>query len=135
MKKFNKIIDKQEKIIYYVCKATNIQKRRGSMNFGDYISQKRKEKNFTIRELANRLEISFTYLSDVEKGRSKAFKQEILKKIIEVLQLNKEESDILNDLAGESQGSVAPDIAEYLKNHPEAVVAFRKNVIRKEKNE
>ena len=79
--------------------------------------------------------ISFTYLSDVEKGRAKAFKQEILKKIIEVLQLNKEETDLFNDLAGKSQDNVAPDIAEYLKNHPEAVVAFRKNVIRKEKDE
>lgn len=105
------------------------------MNFGDYISQKRKEKNFTIRELANKLNISFSYLSDVEKGRAKAFKQETLKKIIEVLQLNKDESDELNDLAGESQNTVAPDISEYLKNHPEAVVAFRKNVIRKEKDE
>lgn len=105
------------------------------MNFGDYISQKRKEKDFTIRELANKLNISFTYLSDVEKGRAKAFKQETLKKIIEVLQLNKDESDELNDLAGESKDTVAPDIAEYLKNHPEAVVAFRKNVIRKEKDE
>lgn len=105
------------------------------MNFGDYISQKRKEKNFTIRELANKLEISFTYLSDVEKGRSKAFKQEILKKIIEVLNLNKEETDLLNDLAGESQDNVAPDIAEYFKNHPDAVAAFRKNVIRKENDE
>lgn len=105
------------------------------MNFGDYISQKRKEKNFTIRELANKLDISFTYLSDVEKGRSKAFKQEILKKIIEVLQLNKEETDLLNDLAGESQDNVAPDIAEYFKNHPDAVAAFRKNVIRKENDE
>ena len=103
------------------------------MNFGDYISQKRKEKNFTIRELANKLD--FTYLSDVEKGRSKAFKQEILKKIIEVLQLNKEETDLLNDLAGESQDNVAPDIAEYFKNHPDAVAAFRKNVIRKENDE
>ena len=103
------------------------------MNFGDYISQKRKEKNFTIRELANKLDIS--YLSDVEKGRSKAFKQEILKKIIEVLQLNKEETDLLNDLAGESQDNVAPDIAEYFKNHPDAVAAFRKNVIRKENDE
>ena len=105
------------------------------MNFGDYISQKRKEKDFTIRELANKLNIYFTFLSDVEKGRAKAFKQETLKKIIEVLQLNKDESDELNDLAGESQDTVAPDIAEYLKNHPEAVVAFRKNVIRKEKYE
>ena len=104
------------------------------MDFGEYLSQKRKEKNFTIRKLANKLEISFTYLSDVEKGRAKAFKQEILKKIIQVLQLNKEETDILNDLAGESQNSVAPDVAEYLKSHPEAVAAFRKNVIRKEKD-
>ena len=104
------------------------------MDFGEYLSQKRKEKNFTIRKLANKLEISFTYLSDVEKGRAKAFKQEILKKIIQVLQLNKEETDTLNDLAGESQNTVAPDVAEYLKNHPEAVVAFRKNVIRKEKD-
>lgn len=105
------------------------------MNFGDYISQKRKEKNLTIREFANELEISFTYLSDVEKGRAKAFKQEILKKIIKVLQLNKEETDLLNDLAGKSQDNVAPDIAEYFKNHPDAVAAFRKNVIRKEKDE
>ena len=68
------------------------------MNFGDYISQKRKEKNFTIRELANKLNISFTYLSDVEKGRAKAFKQETLKKIIEVLQLNKDDNQTLLNL-------------------------------------
>lgn len=104
------------------------------MDFGEYINKKRKEKNFSIRQLAEKLDISFTYLSDVEKGRAKAFKQETLKKIIEVLQLNKEETDILNDLAGESQNTVAPDVAEYLKNHPEAVAAFRKNVIRKEED-
>ena len=104
------------------------------MDFGEYINKKWKEKNFSIRQLAEKLDISFTYLSDVEKGRAKAFKQETLKKIIEVLQLNKEETDILNDLAGESQNTVAPDVAEYLKNHPEAVAAFRKNVIRKEED-
>lgn len=104
------------------------------MDFGEYINKKRREKNFSIRQLAEKLDISFTYLSDVEKGRAKAFKQETLKKIIEVLQLNKEETDILNDLAGESQNTVAPDVAEYLKNHPEAVAAFRKNVIRKEED-
>lgn len=105
------------------------------MNFGEYISKKRKENNFSIRQLAEKLNISFTYLSDVEKGRSKAFKQEILKKIIEVLELSQEEADMLNDLAGESQNTVAPDVAEYLKKYPEAVVAFRKNVIRRGEDE
>lgn len=105
------------------------------MNFGEYISKKRKENNFSIRQLAEKLNISFTYLSDVEKGRAKAFKQEILKKIIEVLELSQEEADMLNDLAGESQNTVAPDVAEYLKKYPEAVVAFRKNVIRRGEDE
>lgn len=105
------------------------------MNFGEYISKKRKENNLSIRQLAEKLNISFTYLSDVEKGRAKAFKQEILKKIIEVLQLSQEEADMLNDLAGESQNTVAPDVAEYLKKYPEAVVAFRKNVIRRGEDE
>ena len=105
------------------------------MNFGEYISKKRKENNFSIRQLAEKLNISFTYLSDVENGRAKAFKQEILKKIIEVLQLSQEEADMLNDLAGESQNTVAPDVAEYLKKYPEAVVAFRKNVIRRGEDE
>lgn len=102
------------------------------MNFGEYITQKRKEKNYSLRELANKLDISFSYLSDVEKGRAKAFKQEILKKLIEIFQLSKDEQDLLNDLAGESQDIVAPDIAEYLKQHPDAVVAFRKNIMRKD---
>ena len=101
------------------------------MNFGEYISKKRKENNFSIRQLAEKLNISFTYLSDVEKGRAKAFKQEI----IEVLELSQEEADMLNDLAGESQNTVAPDVAEYLKKYPEAVVAFRKNVIRRGEDE
>ena len=105
------------------------------MNFGEYISKKRKENNFSIRQLAEKLNISFTYLSDVEKGRAKAFKQEILKKIIEVLELSQEEADMLNDLAGESQNTVAPDVAEYLKKYPEAVVAFRKKVIRRGEDE
>ena len=106
-----------------------------SMEFGEFISQKRKEKNFTIRELARKLNISFTYLSDVEKGRAKAFRPEILKLLINVLQLTKEEQDKLNDLAGESQNTVAPDIAEYLKAHPEAVPLFRKEIMRNDSHE
>ena len=47
------------------------------MNFGEFVSKKRKKKNLTIRQFAILLDISFTYLSDVENNRSKAFKSEI----------------------------------------------------------
>ena len=55
------------------------------MDFGEYLEEKRKSRNYTIRLFARRVNISYTYLADVEKGRSKAFKLEILNKIIEVL--------------------------------------------------
>ena len=38
----------------------------GSMNFGEKIRQLRKDKNLTLRELANKLDINFTYLSKIE---------------------------------------------------------------------
>ena len=124
------------KELYFVCKITYIQNLGGfSMDFGEYISQKRKEKKLTIRELASKLNISFTYLSDVEKGRAKAFKSDILKLIIEILQLDDDEQDKLNDLAGKSQNKVAPDIAEFFEKHPEAVAKFRKSFMRNDENE
>lgn len=103
------------------------------MNFGEFVSKKRKEKNLTIRQFAILLDISFTYLSDVENNRSKAFKPEILKKIVSALDLNDNETEELYDLAAQSQNSIPLDIEEYIKNNPSAIVAFRKT-IKEEKN-
>lgn len=98
------------------------------MNFGEFVSKKRKEKNLTIRQFAILLDISFTYLSDVENNRSKAFKPEILKKIVSALDLNDNETEELYDLAAQSQNSIPLDIEEYIKNNPSAIVAFRKTI-------
>lgn len=97
------------------------------MEFGEYLEEKRKSRNYTLRQLAKKIDISFTYLADVEKGRSKAFKLEILNKIIEVLQLDRKETDMLYDLAGKSRDTIAPDIEEYLKENKELIDEIRKN--------
>ena len=96
------------------------------MDFGEYLEEKRKSRNYTLRLFAKRVNISFTYLADVEKGRSKAFKLEILNKIIEVLQLDEKETDILYDLAGKSRETIPPDIEEYLKENKEIIEEIRK---------
>ena len=96
------------------------------MDFGEYLEEKRKSRNYTIRLFARRVNISYTYLADVEKGRSKAFKLEILNKIIEVLQLDEKETDMLYDLAGKSRDTIAPDVEEYLKENKEIIKEIRK---------
>lgn len=96
------------------------------MDFGKYLEEKRKSRNYTLRVFAKRINISYTYLADVEKGRSKAFMIEILKKIIEVLQLDEKETDVLYDLAGKSRNTIAPDIEEYLKENKELIEEIRR---------
>lgn len=96
------------------------------MDFGKYLEEKRKSRNYTIRLFARRVNISYTYLADVEKGRSKAFKLEILKSIVEVLQLDEKETDILYDLAGKSRNTIPPDIEEYLKQNKELIEEIRR---------
>lgn len=96
------------------------------MDFGKYLEEKRKSRNYTIRAFAKKINISYTYLTDVEKGRSKAFKLEILKKTIEVLQLDGKETDMLYDLAGKSRDTIAPDVEEYLKKNEEIIEKIRK---------
>lgn len=96
------------------------------MDFGKYLEEKRKSRNYTLRLFAKRINISYTYLADVEKGRSKAFKFEILNKIIEVLQLDEKETDIFYDLAGKSRETIPPDIEEYLKENKEIIKEIRR---------
>lgn len=96
------------------------------MDFGKYLEEKRKSRNYTIRLFARRVNISYTYLADVEKGRSKAFKLEILKSIVEVLQLDEKETDILYDLVGKSRNTIPPDIEEYLKQNKELIEEIRR---------
>lgn len=96
------------------------------MYFGEYLEEKRKSRNYTIRLFARRVNISYTYLADVEKGRSKAFKLEILNKIIEVLHLDEKETDTLYDLAGKSRETIPPDVEEYLKENKELIEKIRR---------
>lgn len=51
---------------------------------GEYIREKREEKDFSLRELAGKINVTATFLSDIERGQRHP-SDEVLKKIAEKL--------------------------------------------------
>lgn len=103
--------------------------------FGEYIQKKRIESKLTLMVAANILGISFSYLSDMEKGRklppnsTKEEHKELLKKMRDCFQLTEEEYNELLEFADKelmNKGHLSNDITEYLTENPLATIALRK---------
>ena len=95
------------------------------LNFGDFIAKNRQQRNITLRGMARKMNISSTYLNEVEKDRRNPFDFEKLIKISDILMLSEEERNIMMDLAGEKRAEVAPDIPEYIKDNCYLTTALR----------
>ena len=96
------------------------------MVFGEYIKQKRQERNITLRAFADMVGIAPSYMSDIEKSKRNAPTQEILDKMIEVLNLNDDEKNELLDVAATSKDAIAQDLTKYVSENPNVRVALRK---------
>ena len=66
-----------------------------NITFGEYLTNKRKEKEMSLRMLAKELDISPAYLSDVENNRRNALSYEKLQKVIEILKFVKENLQVI----------------------------------------
>lgn len=87
-------------------------------------------RGLSIREFANLVKISPSYLCDLEKGYRlyPASKPELFDKIVNVLHLSSEEKEELEKLRDEctsSRNKLDPALAEYLANTPSAQAALR----------
>lgn len=103
--------------------------------FSEYLRGKRIEKNITLRKMAKDLEISVSYLSDIESGHKMApnSKDDKYKNLIEditaYLKLNdveKEQLVMLADRDLADHGHIPNDITSYIGTTPLASVALRK---------
>lgn len=97
--------------------------------FGKFISQRREELGFTQRELATKLEISNTYMWDIENGhRSPPAK--LISQLKEILKINSDETDkyAFDDLLYLCRGTCSPDLINYLISSKEARLAIRKAI-------
>lgn len=97
-----------------------------SMRFGEFITTKRKAKKITLRRMAEMLDISPAYLSDIEKSRRNPPDINILKKIAKILNLTEEDIYTMFDLAGKDRNEVSPDLPEYIMDKPVVRAALRK---------
>lgn len=95
------------------------------LNFGDFITQKREEKQITLREMAKKLGITPPYLSDVEKDRRNPFDLEKLEILANILMLSEEDKTTMLDLAGKKRNEVAPDLPEYIMERDYVSAALR----------
>lgn len=95
--------------------------------FGVFISNKRKEKQMSLRGFARMLGISPVYLSCIERGERAAPTYNILKKIAQVFMLNEEERELMYDLAAKSKKSVslASDLLIYVNENKTVHKALR----------
>ena len=90
--------------------------------FGTYIRELRIDNNIGQRELAQKIGIAASYLNDIEKNKRSAPKLIVIKKLSLIL---KAELNLLNDLAGNSKKSLAPDIIEYIEKNPNIISLIR----------
>ena len=97
--------------------------------FGTFIRQKRMEmgKYLSLRELAKRLKISPVYMSNIETGREAAPSNAILAEMVNLLSLNKQETELMYDLAAKSKKytAVPGDLPEYISANEYAKIALR----------
>ncbi len=94
-------------------------------NFGEFISQKRVEKQITLRKMADMLGVSAPFLTDVEKDRRNPFDMEKLTQLAKILGLSNEERELMFNLAGKKRNAVAPDLPEYIMERDYVSAALR----------
>lgn len=94
-------------------------------NFGEFISQKRVEKQITLRKMADMLGVSAPFLTDVEKDRRNPFDMEKLTQLAKILGLSNEERELMFNLAGKKRNAVAPDLPEYIMERDYVNAALR----------
>ena len=90
--------------------------------FGSYISRLRKDAGLGLREFSRQLNISASYLNDIEKQKRDAPKDEIVAVIADKLGADR---NLILDLAGKSRKVVAADISEMVQKSTETVALLR----------
>lgn len=96
------------------------------MNFGQKLKEFRTAKEMSLRTLAIKLDITPTYLSDIENNRRKAPGKEIIDNIAIILSLSETKLNELYNMAGKERETVPLDLPDYINQNENAIIALRK---------
>ena len=96
-----------------------------NQNFGEFLQTKREQQKITLRQLAEKLDLSAPFLRDVEKGRRNSLDMDRLVMLRQILNLSDEEYETMLNLAGKQRKTVAPDLPEYIMERDYVSAALR----------
>ena len=94
--------------------------------FGEFVTERRKEKGITLRGMADLVDFSPAYWSDIEEGRRNPPNIDKLKEVAEILKLSQKEKEHMIDLASEDRDEIPMDLPDYIKESELARTALRK---------
>lgn len=94
--------------------------------FGEFVAERRKAKDISLRKMAELLDLSPAYWSDIEKGRRNPPNINKLEEIAKLLGLSQKEIDMMIDMASEDRDEIPMDLPEYIKDSDLARIALRK---------
>lgn len=96
------------------------------LTFGSFVRQKRLEREMSLRTLAQRLELSPVYMSNIENNLKPAPSQAKLDKLAQLFLLDKADTELMWDLAAKSRKQrVSVDLPEYIMDRDIVRVALR----------
>jgi len=97
--------------------------------FGAFIRQKRMEldPHISLRKMAQLINLSIVHMSNIETGREAAPKKDVLDNLAGMLKLDKQEQELMYDLAAKSKNytAIPSDLPEYITTHEYAKIALR----------
>jgi len=100
-----------------------------TITFGAFIRNKRMKlsPDVSLRKMAKLLKLSPVHMSNIETGRSAAPKNEVLTNLVEILDLDKQEEELMYDLAAASKDytAIPSDLPGYISTHEYAKIALR----------
>jgi transcriptional regulator with XRE-family HTH domain len=82
------------------------------LSFGEFIRRKRIERELLQGEVAKALDISVSYISEMERGCRLPFDSGKLDKLAEYLSLTEDEQALMYDLASRENNEIPADIIE-----------------------
>lgn len=98
-----------------------------NMPFGEFLRFMIKIKGFTFAEFRRQIELSKTYLVDIEKGDAYP-PPNVQIKMTEILQLTDEEKRMFYDKAALGRKELPVDVFKYLYSNSEAINKVRESI-------
>jgi len=93
--------------------------------FGGFLADKRRDREITVRRMAEEVGLSAGYYCDIEQGRRMPPDKATLEKMLNILNPTEEDRLILYDLAGRGRVTVPPDLPDYIMQNEAVRVALR----------